>query len=124
MKDIKVIREDSFSDHRPKQITINVRKPLFKGKSGKPGKNVDTDKLRLELFVEKFKETVQNKEQELKTMGLTEAAKTIHGAALELCGRIDKNVNLPWMKGRERESEIFGKKTQAVRKTRESLQRG
>ena len=42
-------------------------------------------------------------------MGLTEAAKTIHGAALELCGITDKNVNLPWMKGRERESENFGK---------------
>ena len=125
MKDIKVIREDSFSDHRPKQITKNVRKPLFKGKSGEPGKKVDTDKLRLKPFVKKFKETVQNKEQELKTMGWTEAAKTIHGAALEKSGRREKNVNLSCMKGREQECENFRKKiAQAVRKTREILQRG
>ena len=109
LKDIKVIKEDSFSHHRPKQIIINVRKPLFKGKSEKPGKKVDTDKLRLDPFVKKFKETVQNKEQELKTMGWTEPAKTIHRAALEIFGRTEKNVNQPWMKGREQECENFRK---------------
>ena len=58
-------------------------------------------------------------------MGWTDAAKTIHGAALELCCRTEKNVNLPWMKGREQEYENFRKNiAQAVRKTREILQRG
>ena len=61
LKDIKVIREDSFSDHRAKQITINVRKPLFKGKSGKPGNKVDTDKLRLEPFVKNSKKRYKTK---------------------------------------------------------------
>ena len=125
MKDIKVIREDSFSHHCPKQIIINVRKPLFKGKSEKPGKKVDTDQLRLDPFVKKFKETVQNKEEELKTMKWTEAPKTIHRAALEIIGRTEKNVNQPWMKGREQECENFRKNiAEAVRKTREILQRG
>ena len=50
-------------------------------------------------------------------MGWTEAAKTIHGAALEICGRTEKNVNLPWMKVREQECENFRKNiNQAVRK--------
>ena len=56
---------------------------------------------------------------------MTEAAKTNHGAALETSGRTEKNVNLPWMKGREQECENFRKKiAEAVRKTREILQRG
>ena len=52
-------------------------------------------------------------------MGWTEAAKTIHGAALEICGRTEKNVNLPWMKVREQECENFRKNiNQAVRKNK------
>ena len=63
---------------------------------------------------------VQNKEKELKTMGWTEEAKTVHGAALEICGSTEKNVNLPWMKGREQECENFRNNiAQTVRKTRE-----
>ena len=65
LENIEVINEDSFSDHRPKMLTVKLATPGFTvRKTGKSAK-VDTDKLRLNEVAHKFREKIKEKEEQI-----------------------------------------------------------
>ena len=120
IKKIETLKEDSFSDHRPKIMTVKTEAPKYRNKKRQMAR-IRTETLRIPEVRQKFVEKTKEAENEIESNGWEKAAAKIHNIAKEVCGKKEKSNSLPWLEGREAECEEYRRKiNEAVQKTREN----
>ena len=102
VKEIRVLREDNFSDHRPKIARINMLKPKYIPPKRKARVNVE--KLKQPQASKAYKEETKRLLEELEgDVTWSKVNRLLSSAAMKVCGKQPKNVDMPWMQGHEEE---------------------
>ena len=125
MGEMAVIKEDSFSDHRPIAIVLKCQVKEIKRRGTKQTKRLDISKFENEEIRRLYQTTTREwasarigegvnwNQMNRGLMELTEGA----------CGKAKRHVDSPWMKGKEGEAirlrEAISEKTQKMRETEE-----
>ena len=102
VKEIRVLREDNFSDHRPKIARINMLKPKYIPPKRKARVNVE--KLKQPQASKAYKEETKRLLEELEgDVTWSKVNRLLSSAVMKVCGKQPKNVDMPWMQGHEEE---------------------
>ena len=102
VNEIKVLKEDNFSDHRPKIIRIKLEKPKYIPPKRKARVNVE--KLKQPETLRAYREETKRLLDELEgEVTWSKMNRLLSSAAMKVCGKQPKNVDMPWMQGHEDE---------------------
>jgi len=128
MGEMTVIKEDSFSDHRPIAIILKYQVKGIKRRGAIKTKKLDLDKFESKeirkLFQTKTREWAS--ERIGKGVNWTQMIKGLMELTEVVCGRAKRQVDSPWMRGKEGEAiRLRGAISDKTQKMREAdKQRG
>ena len=123
MEQMTVIKEDSFSDHRPIAIILKCQIKEIKRRGATKTKKLDLDK----VDNEEIRKFYQKKTREWASQRIEEGVNwnQMNRGLIELtegaCGKAKRQVDSPWMRGKEEEAVrlrgTISEKTQKMRET-------
>ena len=123
MGEMAVIKEDSFSDHRPIAIVLKCQVKEIKRRGTKQTKRLDLSKFENE----EIRRLYQTRTREWASARIGEGVNwnQMNRGLMELtegaCGKAKRHVDSPWMRGKEGEAirlrEAISEKTQKMRET-------
>ena len=123
MGEMAVIKEDSFSDHRPIAIVLKCQIKEIKRRGTKQTKRLDLSKFENE----EIRRLYQTKTREWASARIGEGVNwnQMNRGLMELtegaCGKAKRHVDSPWMRGKEGEAirlrEAISEKNQKMRET-------
>ena len=128
MGEMTVIKEDSFSDHRPIAIILKYQFKGIKRRGAIKTKKLDLDKFESKeirkLFQTKTREWAS--ERIGKGVNWTQMIKGLMELTEGVCGKAKRQVDSPWMRGKEEEAiRLRGAISDKTQKMREAdKQRG
>ena len=114
MGEMAVIKEDSFSDHRPIAIVLKCQVKEIKRRGTKQTKRLDLSKFENE----EIRRLYQTKTREWASMRIGEGVNwnQMNRGLMELtegaCGKAKRHVDSPWMRGKEGEAIRLREKMQ------------
>ena len=132
VRKVRTIGEASLSDHLPKKLELNlVKKKYTRNQRKKPPPKIAWEKLQQENVALAFKNKVNellevveaDMEDNIDRTQWNEITNVVMSAAKEVCGESVKQVENPWMSGRDEEvQQMRVRITAAVGRRNELLQ--
>ena len=120
---MKVVREDKWSDHRPKMIKVSFREKKEKFNRTKQDK-IDWRKLRIKKHHDAYQEHI-SKASLSNEPSWTELAETMKRAAKAACGLEDtRSKTSQWLVGHEDRTGEFNRIQRGSQKTERGNKRG
>ena len=122
VKTAGVVLEGSLPYHRPKKITVRLLNLKWKKITSQKRGNIE--KLRDKETIKKIPEATGKTFKAMTDKSWNNVTKCLSEAALEVCGKAPKNMDMPWMVRKEgANQEMRGNISIAARNAKEILER-